>query len=302
MADPKLSVVIIAYEMPRALPRTIQSLSPPYQQDVSADDYELIVIDNGSPEPVAEAELASWGARVRAVHLEDAPPTPVEAVNLGLSMAQAPIVGVMIDGARMATPGLLASVLQAARLHERAVIGTLAFHLGPDVQKRTIPAGYDATVEDRLLDGIDWPSNGYRLFEIAALGGSSSGGVLNPISETSALFMPRDLWHELGGFDERFRSPGGGLVNLDTWRRACDLPDTRVVMPIAEATFHQIHGGVATNSTSSPFRDFHDEYRQITGQDFVRPHVAPIVVGDVQREALPWLVRSAQSRLAADSG
>ena len=35
------------------------------------------------------------------------------------------------------------------------------------------------------------------------------------MAESNALFMDRDLWLELGGYDERFTTPGGGLANLD---------------------------------------------------------------------------------------
>ena len=35
------------------------------------------------------------------------------------------------------------------------------------------------------------------------------------------------LWDELGGLDERFALPGGGLANHDLYRRACELPGHR---------------------------------------------------------------------------
>ena len=43
-----LSVVVVAHDMSRELPRTVRSLAPDYQRGVKADDYEVIVIDNGS--------------------------------------------------------------------------------------------------------------------------------------------------------------------------------------------------------------------------------------------------------------
>src|SRR4029077_1413969 len=39
-----------------------------------------------------------------------------------------------LGGARMASPGLLSKALAASSLHRRPVIGTVAFHLGPEVQ------------------------------------------------------------------------------------------------------------------------------------------------------------------------
>jgi glycosyltransferase involved in cell wall biosynthesis len=48
MSTPRLSVIVISYNMARELPRTVRTLSPALQQDIGEDDYEIIVIDNGS--------------------------------------------------------------------------------------------------------------------------------------------------------------------------------------------------------------------------------------------------------------
>ena len=36
---------------------------------------------------------------------------------------------------------------------------------------------------------------------------------------------------------------------MDTYARACALPDSELVMLLGEGTFHQIHGGVMTSAT-----------------------------------------------------
>lgn len=51
---PKLSVVVNAYNMTREMKRTIHSLSPGYQCGVKASDYEVIVVDNGSVQPLSK--------------------------------------------------------------------------------------------------------------------------------------------------------------------------------------------------------------------------------------------------------
>jgi hypothetical protein len=161
---------------------------------------------------------------------------------------------------------------------------------------KTVPLGYDQNEEDRLLDGVDWTRDGYRLFAISAFAGSSELGWFAPIAESNALFLTRDLWAELGGYDERFRSPGGGLVNLDTYVRACALPDSQLIMLLGEGTFHQVHGGVATNASSSPWAEFHDDYVRIRGGPFVRPDAAPLFVGSVNPQVLPSIARSTGER------
>lgn len=285
---PRASLVVIAYDMARELPRTLQSLSPACQRGVAASDYEVIVVDNGSTLPFDRALCARLCPNASFHAMRDPTPSPVAAINHGLAQARGELVGVLIDGARMASPGLVATALQAARLHPRPVIGTLAFHLGPDVQMRSVAQGYDQQVEDALLDSVDWVDDGYRLFSISVLAGSSARGWFVLPAETNALFLTRGQWRDLGGYDSAFVEPGGGLVNLDAWARACADPGAQVMLLLGEATFHQVHGGIATNAPpGSHWQARHDEYVRIRGHAFQTPTARPLMVGRLPPEALP---------------
>lgn len=290
----ELSLLVVAYAMERELPRTLASLAPPYQRGIDDLDYEVIVLDNGSPVPVDVSKLPeTTRSRVRLVRIDNAIPSPVHAINEGLATARGHLVGLMIDGARLASPCLLQRAVQAAALGQRTIISTLGFHLGPDVQMRSIRQGYTREVEDRLLEQARWQDDGYNLFNIAALAGSSAGGWFQPMAESNALFMNRALWIELGGLDSRYLSPGGGAVNLDTYRRACDLPDTELILLLGEGTFHQVHGGVATNAASPEVIDrIFAEYEQIRGHQFMAPSRRPLYFGGAPRQSLRWLERS----------
>ncbi len=295
---PALSVIVVAYNMARELPRTLRSLGVGMQREIAAADYEVLVLDNGSTEPRDEAECRRWCPGLRVHRVADATPSPVAAINQGLALARGELIGVWIDGARLASPGLLAGALRGARLYRRPVIGTIGFHLGPDLQRRSIQAGYCQAREDELLASVHWEEDGYRLFEIASFAGSSAGGWFQPIGESNALFLTRALWDELGGYDPRFVMPGGGLANLDIWRRATEAPDTEVIVLLGEGTFHQIHGGVATNADRPMFPVFHEEYQRIRGGPFVVPAVAPLYLGRVPPAALPKLAWSAEQAMA----
>lgn len=274
-----LSVVVVGYNMARELPRTIRSLSPDLQRDIAQEDYEIIVIDNGSHEPPSPADVRNWSPNARLIVMSHPTVSPVPAINAGLDEARGNVVGVFIDGARMASPRLLAGALEASRIHPRAVVGTLAFHLGPDVQMRSVVAGYNQAIEDQLLAESRWEEDSYRLYGISVFAGSSERGWFVTPAETNALFLARDHWQELGGYDSRFVTPGGGLANLDIWQRLCTDPTARVVMLLGEATFHQVHGGIATNNRENPWHQFHEEYKAIRGTDYQWPQIEPLLIG-----------------------
>jgi hypothetical protein len=244
------------------------------------------------------AAFPAYGAQVSCHTIANASASPAAAANFGLKQARGRLIGMMVDGARLASPGLLATALLAEKLDERPVISSLGFHLGFARQMESVRNGYDQAAEDALLDEARWTEDGYRLFDIASLAGSSEGGFFLPTGESNALFLPRRLWRELGGLDERFQSPGGGYVNLDAYRRACELPNTRLVVMLGEGTFHQVHGGVATNATI-PDRhlEFHDEYVRLRGKDFVFPRPETIYLGRAPTPALRVLEQSARLAL-----
>jgi glycosyltransferase involved in cell wall biosynthesis len=288
-----LSVVVVVYKMAREAPRTLRSLSPMYQRDVDAGEYEVIVVDNGSPEPLDPASYEDFGGQLHVERLDPAPPSPAHAANIGLRRARGEIVGLLIDGARMASPRLLATARDAAKLTARPVISTLAWHVGPVLHMQAADNGYDAAAEDALLAGADWERDGYRLFGISTLAASSSRGWFGPLGESNALFLTRAMWDELGGLDDRFVMPGGGRCNHDVYRRACLLPGAQVVVLLGEGTFHQIHGGAATSKKFSK-DDADAEYEALRGEAFRPPDVERWYFGGMPVQALPALEQSVQ--------
>lgn len=265
-----LSVVVVAHNMRRELPRTLLSLSARMQRDVRSEAYEIIVMDNGSMDGLDEAACVSVADNIRYVRISDASPSPVRAMNQGIEMARGDLIGAFVDGARMASPGLLKAALDASLTHPRPVIGAPAFHLGDEVQMLSVPKGYNQEVEDRLLASSGWEGDGYRLFDISCFAGSSAGGWTKLFNETNSLFLRRDMWKELGGYEEAFASPGGGLCNLDVWSRAVELEDACVISLLGEGTFHQTHGGVATNGAGMT-REMREEYQSIRGKRYESP-------------------------------
>jgi hypothetical protein len=279
--------------MARELPRTVRSLGPTYQREIDPDAYEVIVVDNGSPNAVDPAWFTDFGGQLRVERLDPAPPSPAHAANVGLQLARGELVGLLIDGARMASPRLLAAARDAAKLADRPVVSTLAWHLGTVMHMEAADAGYDTAAEDALLAEADWEQDGYRLFGISTLAASSRRGWFGPLGESNALFLTRAMWEELEGLEERFTMPGGGRCNHDVYRRACLLDGSRVVMLLGEGTFHQIHGGAATSKRFSK-QDADAEYEAIRGEPFEPPEVPRLYYGAVPPPALPALEYSVQ--------
>lgn len=299
--DLALSVVVVAFDMQREICRTLRSLGAGYQRDIAADQYEVIIVDNGSPRPLTLPPSEALGVAVRLHRIEQASQSPARAANAGIALARADVVGLVVDGARMASPGLLAGALLADSLSPRAVTTAPAWHLGPGLQIDAATNDYDQAAEDSLLEASHWEEDGYELFSISTPAASSRRGLFGAMGESSSLFLRRELWNELGGLDESFSLPGGGLVNHDLYRRACALERTQLVVLLGEGTFHQMHGGAATSGRISREK-MREEYALIRGEPHRPPANRPVFLGSAPPQYLPHIAASVELATAAAGG
>jgi hypothetical protein len=299
---PKLSVVIVCYEMAVQIKNTLQSLLPPYQRNISIDDYEIILMDNGSAKMLDEG-TRKISPNLNYVYLspDEASPNPAAAMNRGVALSRAPVLCLMIDGARLLTPGVLSWGMRLLALAPRAMVEVRGWHLGPKFQPESVMEGYDNEEERRLLQTIDWPENGYRLWEIAAGTKQTRSGFSATTAESNCIFMSRDLFFETGGFDERSRTPGGGLVNLDFFARVVAAAGC-VFTLLGEGTFHQAHGGAATGLSKpkmdEKFQEWLSESRaldQAIAPDIIRNYEF-ILAGHMPPECASWLARNAAAQ------
>jgi hypothetical protein len=306
----QMSVVVVVFETSRQSMRTLHSLTPEYQRGIGADPYEVLVYEISSGDMLPDEFIAGLPDNFRHTRLDATSTSLVLALNRGLREARGRVIGTMFDGARIVTPGLLRRALLASRMHPRSVVTTLGWHLGCDTQGVALTHGHSPAYESELLARVGWPRTPYRLFEASTLDPSSADGWVAPISDSSAIFMSRDLWSLLGGYDEGFVSEGGGLANLDLMKRACETPDAQHVLIADEGTFLQARGGTATHAAAQDLKRrreaWHEEYRRIRGIAFVPPDQSERVLygavrGEVAAHLASALVAPSRPQLRQDA-
>jgi glycosyltransferase involved in cell wall biosynthesis len=275
----KLSVIVVVYNMLRAAPRSLHALSSAYQQGIDADEYEVIVVENGSSQPLHAAQIAALPGNFQYHFLANPPPSPAHAINFGAGKARGEVLAIMVDGAHILTPGVLQHAMDMFAARRNPLVITAPFFLGNGPQTETIATGYDEAEEDRLLASIDWPQAGHRLFEIGVPYRIVEDPQTRPKLfwfvrqfESNCLFMRKASFEEVGGCDERFSIPGGGMLLPDLYRQLCRMEDSEIIQLLGEASFHQVHGGVSTNTTTEKQREkwnsYLEQYQAIRGEPF----------------------------------
>ncbi|HYH60783.1 MAG TPA: CmcI family methyltransferase [Solirubrobacterales bacterium] len=280
-----LSVVVVAHDMRREAARTLHSLSRAYQRNLDDVTYEVIVVENGSPPEgrLDEEFVSRFGKEFTLLDLgDDAHPSPAGAVNAGIAASSGRAVAVMIDGAHVLTPGVLSNGLLALSTYEPAIAAVKQWYVGPGQQPNTLAAGYDREFEDRLFEHVEWPSDGYRLFEVGHFIGARDW--FDGDWESNCIFVPRSLIEQAGGMDESFSVPGGGFVNLDFYERMIGSPGVTLVTILGEGSFHQVHGGTTTNISKpeereAKIRAYGDRYEELRGRRFLIPEQQTHYVG-----------------------
>jgi cephalosporin hydroxylase len=272
-----LTVVVVFYNMRREAERTLRSLSRGYQEGLDGVSFEVLAIENGSrdEEKLGAAFVESFGPEFRYLDLgADAVPSPVVALNRGIQESRGTNLALMIDGAHVLTPGVLRFGLAGLSTYAPAIVATQQWYVGPGQQGDALYDGYDTAYENHLFETIDWPHEGYRLFEISHFIGDRDW--FDGLWESNCVFVPRALLEQVGGFDERFSMAGGGYANLELYERLGSAPDVTVSTIIGEGSFHQLHGGTTTNQADAVERrsrvfGYGRHYAEQRGRPFAGP-------------------------------
>ena len=245
--QPRLSFVVVVYNMPRQAMNTLYSLSTRHQRNVREQDYEIIVVENRSVNNLSENQVLALGNNIRYFLRDERSQSPVSAINFGAAQAHGKSICLMIDGARMVTPRVVEYGLMAITADSDALIAVPGYSLGWQDQHHHLDAAYSEAVEMELLAAINWQQNGYRLFDIATISGANPNGCMNPLMECNCVITSAKNFALIGGANLDFQLPGGGSINLHIFRQLGLLPESRhYFVMVGEGSFHQFHGGITT--------------------------------------------------------
>ncbi|WP_235015182.1 hypothetical protein [Oceanicoccus sp. KOV_DT_Chl] len=91
---------------------------------------------------------------------------------------------------------------------QKAHYHTSLLFLGPGQQSITTKNGYNQQAEDLLFEQINWPTDGYKLFEIGEIIGESNQSWFMEKFECNCLFINRYDFYQYGAVNESFKLPG----------------------------------------------------------------------------------------------
>ena len=113
---PTVSVILIGYRMADQLANTLATLSADYQRRAGGEDYEVVVVENDSGENLPAEVVSKLPSNIRYFLRQESSPSPVPAINFAFEQCRGDYIGLVMDGARMLSPGVIDNALQCYRL------------------------------------------------------------------------------------------------------------------------------------------------------------------------------------------
>jgi GT2 family glycosyltransferase len=190
---PAVSVVVVHYRQQAELDRTLAALS---RQTHPAGRTEVIVVDDGSPEPPRVPD------GVRLLRQADEGFRAAAARNLGASAATGDVL-CFLDADTVPEPGYLARMARLPALAPEAVVVGRRRHA--DLAGLPLDAPVERAGPAAELPEPRWLRDGYRLSR--NLLDADDRSYRYVIS--AALACSRWFFERVGGFDEQFRTYGG---------------------------------------------------------------------------------------------
>ena len=192
MTIPRISIVIPTYARPERLRECLAALA---RQTTPADTFEIVVVDDGSPQPVVPPEATTpTGPTIRIIRQPNAGPSA--ARNRGVAEARGELI-TLTDDDCLPTPAWLESLATAHRQCPDALVGGVTFNgLTDNVFAMTSQMIIDLVYEHFNTD----EASAYFL-------------------TSNNILCSRAAYAELGGFDTTFPRAGAEDRDFcDRWR------------------------------------------------------------------------------------
>jgi hypothetical protein len=291
----KLSIFVIVNQMTEQALNTIYSLSSHHQEDVTEQDYEVIVLEIPSSRPLDKNRLYKMGRNIRYHILDEKEESVAFAVKEGIKLTHSKFISIITDGGMVVTPGVVRAILDAIRLNGNAVVAVPAYDISVDTRKMPVRGSHNLVAQTHLLNSIHWKEDGYRLFDIGIPRNSSNGvGYFLNITESSFLTLPKRLFEAIGIYDEYSHFEGSGYSNLVIFNRVCEQENTPIYLALFEGTFSQYHNRDKTGLGNGSGRNFLSTLARkvpgIQGEGFAISGRRFEVIGRLNRHATPLTI------------
>jgi N-acetylglucosaminyl-diphospho-decaprenol L-rhamnosyltransferase len=230
-ADPKVSVLVVAYQSGEHLARCLAAL-----EAQSFADHEVILVDNASTDGAPQAAAAAY-PRARLI-----PAGRNLGFAAGMNRAARAAKGewlALINPDAYADPHWLARLVAATEAWPRVRSFTSRQLLAED------PTRLDGLGDAMSISGFPW-RGGYRHRDP---GDTAPGWVFSACG--GAMMIARELFERMGGFDERLFCYG---EDVDLGYRLRLVGEPTLLVPDAVVRHH---GGTASGGPRSDFAVFH---------------------------------------------
>ncbi|MBK8020102.1 MAG: glycosyltransferase family 2 protein [Chloroflexi bacterium] len=220
-ASPKVSIIIPTRNLPDVLAKCIASIC----ELTTYPDYEIIIIDTGSDDPVVEALYESFASNLRIRLLRDSSPFNYSRVcNLGASTAQGSLLLFLNNDTEVLGGAWLHRLAQWFELPTVGVVGAKLLFPDGSLQHAGVIVGLH-DLADNFMAHL--PENSLTVF-------GSDGWYRNfPAVTGACLMISRPLFEEIGGVDEayvlNFSDVQLGLDVLARGRRVVYTPHVRLI-------------------------------------------------------------------------
>lgn len=191
---PRVSVIVTTYNRPKRLERMLHALT---LQALPYGEFEVVVVDDGSLEPVAPV-LDAFTDRLRITHRRQPNSGPAVGRNTAIALAKSRFI-VMLDDDCEPEPAWLPILLEALEAHPDAMVG------GHTVNG--LPNNLYSEVSQMIVD---------RVYAVHNADPTNAG-----FFTSSNLGVSRDALLAVGAFDADYRLAGGEDRGLsDRWRHS----------------------------------------------------------------------------------